>query len=204
MIAWLSGFLRSRGRDWVVVDVGGVGYRVTCPARAVGPRVLGDALELHVHTAVSESDIALYGFGEEDDLAAFHALTAVQGVGSRTAVSLLDGMRPSELVRAVRSGDRAAVARAKGVGPRTAAKIVAFLEGHAFVLSFPPDAIPGLAATAAEGDPALADLAAAALRGLGYTRAEAAEMAAQAGAEVPPGSAPEDVVTAALRRTAAR
>ncbi len=123
-------------------------------------------------------------------------------MGSRTAIALLDGMRPPELVRAVRLGDQAAIARAKGVGPRTAAKIVAFLDGHPFVLSFPHSIVQGQAEGMDVID--LADLAAAALRGLGYTRAEAAEMAALAAAEAPSGAAPEDVVTSALRRTAAR
>lgn len=184
MIAYVSGEIVARGNDYVVVDVHGVGYKIFVPRH---PDT--DTVTLHTHHVVRDDAQQLYGFETREELALFEMLISVSGVGPRAAVALLSVSRPSAVAAAIASGDAAALARAPGVGKKTAERLIVDLKGK-------------IARGAPEREPAgmpIEDEAAAALQALGYTAPEA--LAALRG--VPAGPT-EERVTAALRAAGAR
>ena len=142
MIGKLKGLVDSYGEDFVIVDVGGVGYVVHCSARTLQrlPSA-GEAAELAIETHVREDMIRLYGFRSDAEREWFRMLQTVQGVGTRVALGLLSVLEPGALATAIATGDKGAVARAPGVGPKLAARIVAELKDRAPAFS-PLD--PGL------------------------------------------------------------
>ena len=132
MIAKLTGLFDDFGPDWAVIDVGGVGYLVHCSAKtldALGAR--GAAVTLHTELQVSENDMRLIGFASGEERAWFRLLTGVQGVGSKMALAVLSALSVDEVQRACAGGDAAMVARAQGVGPKLAARIVNELKDKA-------------------------------------------------------------------------
>ncbi len=137
MIAKLTGILDDFGPDWAVIDVNGVGYLVFCSGRtltALGIR--GDACTVYTEMQVSETDMRLIGFTSAGERAWFRLLTAVQGVGSKVALAILSALTVEELQRACAGGDSAMVARANGVGPKLAARIVNELKDKAGGMAF--------------------------------------------------------------------
>ena len=132
MIGKLKGTVDSYGEDYVILDVGGVGYQVHCPARVLqalpGP---GEPATLSIETYVREDQIKLFGFASDAEREWFRLLQTVQGVGAKVALSVLGTLRVSELANAVAMRDKAAVARAPGVGPKVAERIVTELKDKA-------------------------------------------------------------------------
>ena len=130
MIARLRGTLDTLGEDHAVIDVGGVGYLVACPTRTLAalPRP-GEAVDLLIETQVRDDSITLYGFRSGAERSWFRLLQTVQGVGARVALAILSVLGPDELARAVAAQDKAALARASGVGPRLAGRIASELNG---------------------------------------------------------------------------
>ncbi|WP_066711616.1 Holliday junction branch migration protein RuvA, partial [Sphingomonas adhaesiva] len=125
MIAHLKGRLDSTGVDHAVIDVGGVGYLVGASSRtlaAIGP--VGEAATLFTEMLVGEDFIRLVGFSSAGERDWFRLLTGVQGVGARVALAILSALEPNDLARAVMAQDKATVARANGVGPKLAERIV--------------------------------------------------------------------------------
>lgn len=162
MIARLRGELLERELEEVVVEAGGVGYQVLVTlstlARLGQP---GSRVDLYVHTQLREDALTLYGFASPEERDAFRRLITVNGVGPRLARSLLSAMTPDELGRALRSGDVRSLARAPGVGKRTAERLVVELKesfpypaagGPALLPAARPDAggEPGSAASRAQ------------------------------------------------------
>lgn len=197
MIARLSGIVELLGEDRVVVDVGGVGYLVFCSGRTMG-RLPGDGVpvQLHVETHVREDHIHLYGFIDAAEHEWFRLLTTVQGVGARVALAILSAMGPDDLVRAVASGDKAAVSQANGVGPKLAGRIVSELKDRAGGIALGPSAT--MAAIGGQpGDAADAD-AVSALVNLGYGRSEAFGAVARAGSRLGGGAALADLIRTGL------
>ena len=132
MIARLTGILAETAADHAVIDVAGVGYLVQASARtleAIGP--VGGEVRLFTEMQVREDSMTLFGFGSAGERDWFRLLTGVQGVGGKVALAILSALPPDELHRAVASGDAAMVARANGVGPKLAARIVNELKGKA-------------------------------------------------------------------------
>lgn len=124
MIATLSGTLSEKAPDRLVVDVGGVGYDVQIPLStfyAVGEP--GADVVLRIHTHVREDTLSLYGFATRLELDLFERLIGVNGVGPRVALSVLSGIEPPELVRAIRTADTTRLTRIPGIGRKTAARI---------------------------------------------------------------------------------
>ena len=182
MIARLRGRLDSLGEDHAVVDVGGVGFLVVCPARALAALPgAGEAVDLHVETQVRAESITLYGFRDPAERAWFRLLQTVQGVGARVALGVLSVLTPDELARAVVAQDKAALTRASGVGPRLAARITAELRDR--LVDFPALGGPVGGAPIATGSGAVAD-ALSALINLGYGRSEAHAAIAKATASL--------------------
>jgi Holliday junction DNA helicase RuvA len=129
MIGKLKGIIDSYGADYVILDVGGVGYQVHCPARTLQALPApGEAATLSIDTYVREDQIKLFGFATEVEREWFRLLQTVQGVGAKVALSVLGTLKVSELASAVAMRDKALVARTPGVGPKVAERIVTELK----------------------------------------------------------------------------
>jgi len=178
MIARLKGRIEALDTDSAIVDVGGVGYIVFCPARTLSRLAVGGAAALWVETVVREDAILLYGFLDAEEKTWFRRLTTVQGVGAKVALGLLSVLAPDALMRAIAAGDKAALGRASGVGPKLAARILSELKDKVggFIAPAPAGvAAPARAAAADTADPrtALAQDAVSALVNLGYGPSDA-------------------------------
>jgi Holliday junction DNA helicase RuvA len=189
MIAKLRGIIDSVGDDWVILDVQGVGYLLSCPAQTLA-RLDKPGAPATFHTEMRMRDEVphLYGFVERAELDWFRTLTTVQGVGAKVALAILSVLTPNTLVLALASGDKASLARADGVGPKLAARIAAELKDKAQNLSLRivvdrADAVPGKPQPAQQPNAE----AVSALVNLGYGRADAfaAVMAVAAKGELP-------------------
>lgn len=199
MIARLTGLLAESAADHAVIDVGGVGYLVQASTRtlsALGP--LGGSVMLFTETQVREDAITLFGFGSAGERDWFRLLTSVQGVGGRVALAILSVLGPEELSRAVAGGDKAMVARANGVGPKLAMRIVNELKDKVGGMALGPAG--GAAAPVASGG-AAAD-ALSALAHLGFRPGEANAAVAAAAEELGEGATLDALVRAALRKAA--
>ncbi|MDR3706711.1 MAG: Holliday junction branch migration protein RuvA [Capsulimonadaceae bacterium] len=137
MIARLSGTLAHAEANIVIVDVGGVGYKVTVPVSTLTQLgAVGAAVVLHIHTAVREDDIALYGFSTIDQQKAFELLLSVTGIGPKVALSILSGMEVSALADAVAAGDVRTLTRVPGLGPKNAQRLVLELREKMQLIAF--------------------------------------------------------------------
>lgn len=196
MIGWLRGRLIGRTADGeLLLDVGGVGYRVSVPAPVLGATAEGEELELHVHTHVREDAIVLYGFTGAEDRRCFEALLAAHGVGPALALAVLSALTPPDLVRAVLEEDIDTLCAVPGVGRKTAARLVLDLRSK---LSVPEPAGRPVPGGAVPGAPAARQEVRAALAELGY----GSEEIRRAMAEVPGEGAVEDLLRQALRELA--
>ncbi len=181
MIAKLRGLLDSAGADTCVVDVGGVGYLVAASARTLGGLgASGSAVTLHIETQVREDAIQLFGFASGEERDWFRLLLSVQGVGGRVALAILSVLTPSEVQHAVAAKDTASVARANGVGPKLAARIVNELKDKAGSLPAGASLAP-VSVERARG--AVADTLSA-LANLGFRPMDASRAVAEAVAEL--------------------
>ena len=201
MIARLTGLLAETTSDSAVLDVAGVGYAVLASSRtldAIGP--LGGEVMLLTELQVREDSMTLFGFGSAGEREAFRQLTSVQGVGGRVALAILSTLDPAELATAIAQGDKAMVARASGVGPKLAQRIVNELAGKM------APAYAGVAATLGAPTPrgGAANDALSALANLGFKPAEASAAVTAAIAELGDGATLDALVRLALRKAAAR
>ena len=206
MIAKLSGILDSIGPEGAVIDVGGVGYLAFCSTRTLGqlPPSRG-AVRLLVETHVREDHIHLYGFIDAAERDWFRLLTTVQGVGARLALAILSAVAPEALTLAIVAQDKAALARADGVGPRLAARIANELRdkvgGLGAALAAAPMASAG--SPPAGVDRAIAD-AVSALENLKIGRAEAYGAVSAAARRLGEGVAVEALIAAGLQELGKR
>lgn len=208
MIGRLHGTLVDRAGTRVIVDCGGVGYEVTCSAytlAALPP--LGETVTLLVHTAVRETEIALYGFGSAQERALFDLLITVKNVGPSSAVGILSGGHgPREVADLIAREDVAALTRIKGIGKKTAELLVVELREKCemMLLSWTADGeLRPVAATAGavrgapkRRDPMLEDVASA-LLGLGWRQPEVDKVVGELAIE--PGTTLEALMRQALR-----
>ena len=132
MIGKLKGVVDRVDEDAIILDVNGVGYVVSCSSRTLQnlPRV-GEAATLAIETQVREDSIRLFGFLLDAERDWFRLLQSVQGVGAKVALAILSILSPADLALAIAAQDKAMVARASGVGPKLAARIVAELKDRA-------------------------------------------------------------------------
>ncbi len=168
MIASLKGRLTLRAPDQVVVEVGGIGYKVLVSLHSFARLpALGEEVFLHVHTAVREDDISLFGFVDEAEKKVFQKLIGVNGIGPKLALTILSGIGPEELVTALHTEDLARLTAIQGIGRKTAERMVldlkdklAELQGEGRLGS----------STSGNGKRKIFDEAVSALVNLGYTR----------------------------------
>lgn len=198
MIAKLKGLLDETGADWAVIDVAGVGYLVHCSSKTLAALgEAGEACTIYTDLQVSENDMRLLGFAEAAERDWFRLLTQVQGVGGKVALAILSALSPGELQAACAGGDAAMVARAQGVGPKLAGRIVNELKDKAGAL--PGGGLAGAPVAPPSG--ASAD-AVSALENLGFKPAIAARAVAAAQGELGEGASESDLIRVALKRAA--
>jgi Holliday junction DNA helicase RuvA len=197
MIARLNGILAETSADGAIIDVHGVGYQVQASSRtldALGP--IGGDVTVLTELQVREDGWTLFGFGSAGERETFRILTSVQGVGGRVALAILSVLDPGELAAAVSRGDKAMVARANGVGPKLAQRIVNELAGK---LGSP--ALAGAAGSPTPHGGAAAD-ALSALANLGFKPAEANAAVNAAQDELGSDAGLDALVRLALRKAA--
>jgi holliday junction DNA helicase RuvA len=200
MIAKLKGLLDESGADWAVIDVSGVGYLVHCSAKTLAALgETGEAVTVFTDLQVSENDMRLLGFATSGERDWFRLLTQVQGVGSKVALAILSALSTDEVQAACASGDAAMVARANGVGPKLAARIVNELKDKAGGMLGVGGAM-GMAAAPLRGSTS-AD-AVSALENLGFKPAVAAAAVAHAQGDLGEDAGLNDLIRVALKRAA--
>ena len=204
MIGKLRGIVDSYGEDFLIVDVGGVGYAVHCSVRTLTalPRP-GEPVALSIETHVREDQIRLFGFTSDVEREWFRLLQTVQGVGAKVALAVLGTLKVADLATAVAMRDKAMIARSPGVGPKVAERIVTELK----------DKAPAFAAV----DPALVRLSGAlderrapgpvadaisALVNLGYGQAQAAAAVAAAAHSAGDGADAKSLIRLGLKELA--
>jgi Holliday junction DNA helicase RuvA len=197
MIGKLKGIIDSYGGDFIVLDVGGVGYLVHCSARTLQDLPgAGQPATLSIETYVREDQIRLFGFLSDVEREWFRLLQTVQGVGAKVALSVLSTLKPADLASAIAMRDKAMVARTPGVGPKVAERIVTELKDKAPAYSDLDPAVIRLSGAVEDkrAPPPVAD-AVSALVNLGYGQPQAAAAIAAAAR-----SAGEEADTARLIR----
>ena len=194
MIGYLKGKVLDLTLATALIEVNGVGYEVACTGAAFSRLARGGEGEVFTFLQVKEDGISLYGFADLKEKELFLKLTSVQGVGAKMALAILSAMRPEELYDVIASADARRLATVKGVGRKTADRIILELHGKisaTAILSDSP-AAPAAVKTSSEDEDAVS-----ALMNLGFTRQESAravERARREGAK-----SIEDVIAAALK-----
>ncbi|MFD0986504.1 Holliday junction branch migration protein RuvA [Methyloligella solikamskensis] len=206
MIGKLTGKLDAIGPDTLILDVGGVGYEVTCSSRTLSQLPgIGEVVSLAIDTHVREDAIRLYGFSTEHERSWFRALQSVQGVGARVAIAVLGTLSPSDLSNAVALQDKATVARSPGVGPKVAQRIVSELKDKMPALS----PAFGPAGSGGGGEQPIkipegmaAQEAVSALTNLGYAHGQAAAAVASAAKAIDGTPKTEELIRLGLKELA--
>ena len=178
MYAYLKGIIADKGQNEVVIDVGGVGYQLSCSMTTLQeiPPV-GESMKLYTYLSVREDAMELFGFATKEEKSMYLRLLSVSGIGPKVALSILGSMPLRDLTLAIVTGDITALSRAPGVGKKTAQRLA--LELKEKVDQSDLDAVPqgGGSFTPIQEDAATEALAA--LQSLGYTPAEAAKAISQ-------------------------
>lgn len=201
MIAKLKGRLDSTGLDHAIIDVGGVGYLVGASSRTLAALgSIGEAVTIHTEMLVAADSIRLVGFARAEERDWYRLLTHVQGVGSRVALAILSALEPLELHRAVAMGDKAMIARANGVGPKLAQRIVNELKDK--IGAAPVGSPIGAGGIAILPTGSFAADALSALQNLGFKPHEASTAVASAEAELGDDASLDALVRLALRKAA--
>ena len=204
MIGKLRGVIDGYGEDWVIVDVGGVGYQVFCSTRtlqALPPP--GEAAALFIETYVREDIIRLYGFSGDLDREWFRLLQTVQGVGAKVALAILGVLKPADLATAIALQDKATLSRAPGVGKKVAERIAAELRDKApAYASVDPDVVNLQADLAERRAPGPVADAVSALVNLGYAQLQASAAVAAAARSAGEGASAEQLIRLGLKELA--
>ena len=207
MIGKLSGIIDSFGSDYILLDVGGVGYLVHCSPRTLQQSgQAGDTAGFLIDTHVREDAINLYGFKDAFEQQWFRLLTSVQGVGAKVGMAILGACPPERLGFAIASGDKAAVQAADGVGPKLALRIVTELKDKAAKMDLTA-ALPVKETKAAgkqDAAPATIDNdAVSALVNLGYAKSDAFQAVLQAKQKANDNAALSEIIRLALKELSA-
>ncbi|MGH6854162.1 MAG: Holliday junction branch migration protein RuvA [Aestuariivirga sp.] len=203
MIGKLKGRIDSYGPDWVIVDVGGVGYHVFCSSKTMGALPPpGEFAEVHTEMLVSQDMIRLVGFASPHERDWFRLLQTVQGVGTKVALAILSILSAHEVANAIAFQDKAMIGRAQGVGKKLAERIVLELKdkvpafaGADTVLARLQDQLDGPKPTAARD-------AVSALVNLGYGQVQAGGAVAAALKKGGDDQPTEKIIRLALRELA--
>jgi len=188
VIASVRGEVTVRRPDHVVVECGGVGYRLSVSAHTLrSVPAAGEEALLHTHLVLRDDGMHLYGFSSEEERELFLMLVGVQSVGPKVALAVLSGGSPRDLSGAIAAGDSARFQAVPGIGKRTAERVIVELREKVA-----GQAVSAAVQTTASEDPRT--LAREGLLGLGFAPAEADQLLDSAA-----GDTPEDLIAAALR-----
>ncbi len=184
MIAFVKGMVAAVTEETVIVDVNGIGYELYCSGTALRSAQIGERISLHTYLQVKEDGVTLFGFFTEQEKRLFLKLLSVSGVGPKSAVSVLVCMSADELVEAVATADAKRLAKVKGLGKKTAEKIILELHGKisaAEVMGASEEpAKPTVSATKLSKED---EDAVATLQNLGFTRSESVQAVNRAKAD---------------------
>ncbi len=195
MIASLDGIVGAVATDSLVIEVGGIGYRVFAAPAVLSTATPGGRLKLHTHHLVREDQQALYGFRSVDELGFFNLLLTVTGVGPKVALAIVGSRPTAELQLAILQQDQAVLVSIPGIGKRLAERVIFELKEKvsAAGIAAAGAILPGVASS---------DDVVAALQALGYSLGEARDAARAALSGVAAAGSLEDRVKAALRALA--
>lgn len=203
MIGKLKGRIDSTGPDWVLVDVGGVCYFVSCSGKTLGALPgAGEACEIHTDMLVSQDNIRLVGFATVLEKEWFKLLQSVQGVGARVALAILTVLSAGELASAIALQDKAMIGRANGVGKKLAERIVLELKDKAPAYTAGDIGLGAIAAELAAPKSSAVTDAVSALVNLGYGQSQAAMAVAAALRKSGDDQPTEKLIRAALKELA--
>lgn len=125
MFAYIKGSLEQKSNNYVVIDVGGIGYKIFMATKAIETLgEIGEIVKVHTHYYVREDNISLYGFNTNEELRMFELLLQVSGIGAKSAIAMLSEISPSSFALAVISDDISQLVKIPGIGKKTAARIV--------------------------------------------------------------------------------
>ncbi len=124
MISYIKGRLEIKSKDYIVVDVGGIGYKIFMSETAINELEKGTEVKVFTYMRVREDDISLYGFLNNEELVTFELLISVGGVGAKSAISILSNITPSKFALAVITNDVNTLKKLPGIGAKTAARII--------------------------------------------------------------------------------
>ncbi|MBQ7924227.1 MAG: Holliday junction branch migration protein RuvA [Clostridia bacterium] len=178
MIAYLRGRVLAVTAETAIVDVNGIGYEIYCSGGAFRKITVGEIAELYTYLQVKEDGVTLFGFESPREKELFLKVTSVSGVGPKLGISVLTGMSADELTTAIATADVKRLSAAKGMGKKTAEKIVLELHGKisaAEVMSASEDAFTAKLHAAAMPVNAQDEEAVSALMGLGFTKNESVQ-----------------------------
>ncbi|MBL8906332.1 MAG: Holliday junction branch migration protein RuvA [Rhizobiales bacterium] len=203
MIGKLKGRIDSSGPDWVMIDVGGVCYQVYCSGKTLGALPgAGEFAEIHTEMLVTQDMIRLAGFATNGEREWFRLLQTVQGVGTKVALAILSTLAAGDLANAIALQDKAMVARAPGVGPKLAQRIVSELKDKAPAFAPADTSLSRLSAELNAPRPTAAADAVSALVNLGYGQVQAGAAVSTALKKAGDEPATEQLIRLALRELA--
>ena len=198
MIGYLKGKVKYLAPEYVLLEVNGVGYEVVCSgaafSRLSGVKT-GEYGEVYTYLQVKEDGIALFGFADPQEKGLFLKLTSVQGVGAKSAIAILSSMRPADVSEAIALADSKRLSAVKGVGKKTAERII--LELHGKISADELLGSENVGGRVSVPVSAQDDDAVAALMGLGFTKQESARAVDKAKASG--AKTVEEIILAALQ-----
>ena len=124
MISYIKGKLEIKSKDYIVVDVGGIGYKIFMSETAINELEKGKEVKIFTYMKVREDDISLYGFLNNEELVTFELLISVGGVGAKSAITILSNITPSKFALAVITNDVNTLKKLPGIGAKTAGRII--------------------------------------------------------------------------------
>ena len=129
MFAYIKGSLEEKSTNYVVIDVGGIGYKIFMSNIAIEKlEELGQIVKVHTYLKVREDDMSLYGFNTNEELRMFELLLSVSGIGAKSAISMLSNITPAGFACAIISNNVALLKKIPGIGPKTAQRIILELQ----------------------------------------------------------------------------
>ena len=124
MISYIKGKLEIKSKDYIIVDVGGIGYKIFMSETAINELEKGKEVKIFTYMKVREDDISLYGFLNNEELVTFELLISVGGVGAKSAITILSNITPSKFALAVITNDVNTLKKLPGIGAKTAGRII--------------------------------------------------------------------------------
>lgn len=198
MISYIRGILAEKTLSMVVVEAGQVGYGIHVPASVLESLPsLGEEVRIYTHMQVKEDAVSLYGFLNRQDLEMFRQLIGVNGIGPKGALGILSALRPEELKLAIVGGDAKAIAKAPGVGAKTAQRVILDLKDKIKMEDLLPAAAESRPFAEQQMEGNAAREAVEALMALGYSAAEASRAVKRV--PITDGMDAEDILKASLR-----